>query len=85
MQALIRSTYIAVRRAYGKPNLESYDSCEEFSLSHWLQDLKLVEDADTAVADEELAYCTKTEAVPRKSVSEVKPSTADQHLASNVV
>lgn len=62
----------------------SYDSNEEFSLHNWLNVCKLVEEADVC-AVEELPHCAGYEAIPRKPVSEVKPATAYQHFAGNVV
>lgn len=58
---------------------------EEFSLPHLLYVRKLVEEAAGFAGGEEFVVCTRTEATPKKPVSEVEPATAYQHFARDVV
>jgi hypothetical protein len=66
-------------------NYAAFDCNAEFSVQNLLHVRKLVEEADISDADEEFAFSVETDRLPKKSVSEVKPPTAYQHLAGNVV
>lgn len=81
MQTSFQS-YSVISQLRAKPVLQTHDSADEFSLSHWLEGTKLVEDAEI---DEELAGCVEQSGVPRKPVSEVEPAAAYQHFARNIV
>jgi len=83
MPALIESSHAAVSHSYGRPRLDSYDSCEEFSFYHWIEVSKLVEEGDTV--DEGLPFTAEFEEALEETMSEVEPATAYQNLAGNVV
>lgn len=63
----------------------AFDCSEEFSLHNLLHVRKLVEDAEIPGSSEELVYRAETGKHTKKTVSEVKPTAADQHFARNVV
>lgn len=70
------------------PFLESLDCGEEFSIFHWIEVCKLVDEADLPEADGALPAEFERaleETLLRESLLEVEPSTAYEHLASHVV
>ena len=65
--------------------MDSFDSSEEYSLYHWIEVRKLVDEADMPFFDEGLEYAREIEKALGEAVSEVEPATTYQHFARNVV
>jgi hypothetical protein len=85
MQALIEPRHAAVPHSHGRPRLDSYDSCEEFSFYHWIEVSRLVDEGDTTFVDEGLPCTAEFEEALEETMSEVEPATAYQNFAGNVV
>ncbi len=85
MQAILEPTQAAVPRSHGKPILDSYDSGEEFSFSHWMEVCKLVDEADVPLEEEGLPFAAEMEEALQKTMSEMEPAAAYQNFAGDVV
>jgi hypothetical protein len=85
MQAMIESTHTAVPHSHGGPVLDSYGSGEEFSLYHWIEVCKLVDEGDTVPMHEGLPCSVEIEGGLKETMSEVESAAAYQHFAGNVV
>lgn len=84
MLTVFESDRVVDSRSHDKPQLESYDSGAEFSLSNWIHVRNLVNRRDIPVDNETLASVSATMEVA-KYVSEVETATAYQNFSSNVV
>lgn len=82
MQAISASTHTAITRY--TLALDSYDCGEEFSLHHWMEVCRLVEDDDDLLSVETPDLEALGEIV-QGAISEVEPATADEDFASHVI
>lgn len=83
MQTISASTHTAITRY--TLALDSYDCGEEFSLHHWIEVRRLVED-DAGLLDVETPDIEALEEIVQGStMSEVEPATADEDFASHVI
>ncbi len=85
MQAVLDASHAAVHFAHDKGTLGSYDSGEEFSIYHWIEVCRLVDECDVPLEAEGLPYCEQIEEALEETISEVEASAAYQHFPGNVV
>ena len=83
MQTLLSNA--VVPRPHRRPILDSYDSGDEFSLHHWIDVCKLVNEANDPSLEEGIVFSPEFEDALQETMSEVEPATAYQHFAGNVV
>ena len=85
MQALLDAAHAAVQRTVDKCTLSSYDSGEEFSIYHWVEVCRLVDEDDVPLEDEGLPYGEGIEEALEGTLSEVEAATAYQDFPRHVV
>ena len=82
MQTVFASTYAANLRPHDRPRLDSYDSGEEFSMDHWIEVCKAVDEPDTPLSNEGLFSPQEIEEAleqihvrneARRRISELRP------------
>lgn len=83
MQTLL--SHAAVPRPHRRPILDSYDSGDEFSLHHWIEVCRLVDEGDDPSSEEGIVFSPEIEKALEETMSEVEPATAYQHFAGHVV
>lgn len=85
MNARTEATRFAVLESQIKPQLDSYDSATEFSLSHWVEVTELVRGNERSSNQEGLPCMEDIEEALDAIASEVEPTAANQHFSGNVV
>lgn len=81
MQTVLTSTHTAITRY--TLALDSYDCGEEFSLHHWMEVRRLVDDDAGLLETPDIEALE--EIVQDTTISEVEPATADEDFASHVI
>lgn len=82
MYALRTSNRIAQSRMQYQPATGTFDCSEEFSLDHWIRVCKLVNESEGPALSTNMINRAEADEGP---ASEVESTTANEHLAGNVV
>lgn len=83
--AFVEPTHAAFPRSHGGPILDSCDSGEEFSLYHWVEVCKLVDEEDMPPANQGFPSPAELEEDLERTWSEVKTATAYKNFPGDVV
>ena len=85
MHTVFEPTHSTVRLSHCDLTLDSYDSGEEFSLHHWIEVCRLVDDDDVFLNDEGTPHVEEVGQDAQEPLSEVEPAAAYQDFAGNVI
>jgi len=66
MQAVFKAPHAALLHSHDRPRLDSYDSGDEFSIDHWLELRKAVDQRDVPLNDEGLPSRAEIEEAVQK-------------------
>lgn len=85
MHTVFEPTHSIVRFSHRDLALDSYDSGEEFSLHHWIEVCRLVDDDDVFLNDERTPLVEEFGQGAQDPLSEMEPAAAYQDFAGNVI